>query len=81
MYEMRRIKKLMAAVLIRAIRDVYASDEFISQEAAGWLQENSLDFVNRYGLSIAQYRLADWLKNGFDERFINLDIKVSTVKK
>jgi hypothetical protein len=73
MYEMRGIRRLMAAVLIRAIRDVYVEDEFIRKDAADWLQEKSVKHAIQYGLRISHYRVSDWVESGFSEELVSKD--------
>lgn len=65
MYEMKGIRRLMAAVLLRAIRDVYAGDKVVRYQATEWLQSNSIEHINRYGLKISALKLNRWIENGF----------------
>lgn len=64
MYEMKGIRRLMAAVLLRAIRDMYASDKVIRYQASEWLQRSSIEHINKYGLKISQWRFGKWVENG-----------------
>lgn len=65
MYELKGIRRLMAAVLLRAIRDVYASDKVTRYQATEWLQKSSINHINQYGLKISQWRLSRWIEQGF----------------
>ncbi len=70
MYEMRGIRRLMAAVLIRAIRDFYSRDEILRDEATDWLRKKSIKHASQYGLKIAYYRLSNWVESGFSEEMV-----------
>ena len=65
MYQMKAIKRLMAAVLLRAIRDVYAGDEVVQCQAKEWLEKSSIEHINKYGLKISSLKMNRWMENGF----------------
>ena len=74
MYEMKGIKRLAAAVLVRAIRDVYVSDARVRDEAALWLQCRSIEHVNLFRLKVPQFKLQRWIESGFVDEVVNLDL-------
>ena len=74
MYQMKAIKRLMAAVLLRAMRDVYVNDKVVRVEAADWLQKKSVEHVNLYRLKVPQFKLQRWIESGFTDDVVRMDI-------
>lgn len=65
MYQMKAIRRLMAAVLLRAIRDVYAGDEVVRYQSKEWLEKSSIEHINKYGLKVSSLKMHRWMENGF----------------
>ena len=64
-YEFSGIRRLMAAVVLRAVRDVYASDAIARYTAKEWLRVCGLDYVHMSGLNISVFRFERWLDEDF----------------
>ena len=80
MYQMKAIKRLMAAVLLRAMRDVYVSDKVVRTEAVDWLQKKSVEHVNLYRLKVPQFKLQRWIESDFTDDVVRMDILGYPVK-
>ena len=74
MYQMKAIKRLMAAVLLRAIRDVYAEDKVVRYQAKEWLESKSVEHVNLYRLKVPQFKLQRWIESDFTDCVVQLDV-------
>jgi len=81
MYELKGCRRLMAAVLIRAVRDVYAQEKYIRNDATGWLQDHGLEYVVKSGIQVSQVRIHRWIDGGFDRSLVDLDWKIPNINK
>ena len=72
-YRYSGIRRLMAAVLVRAIRDVYHQESWMRKEARDWLRSSAVDVVHIFGVRIPDVRLDEWIKADFDEGRVRKD--------
>jgi hypothetical protein len=63
----------MAAVLVRAIRDVYHHESWMRKEAKDWLRSSGADVIRVYGVRVQEVNLVEWIKSDFDEGRVRKD--------
>lgn len=66
-YEFSGIRRLMAAVVLRAVRDVFHEEEWLRSEAKGWLDENGEYVLRAFAIDVPEVKLGDWIRGGFQE--------------
>jgi len=72
-YRYSGIRRLMAAVLVRAIRDVYHQESWMRKEARDWLRSSGADVIRAYGVRVQEVNLVEWIKADFDEGRVRKD--------
>ena len=65
------VRRLMAAVLLRAILDVYSTDEQTRSEARAWLEEAGEIIVQIYQIKMDVPMLTRWIRNGFPREAVH----------
>lgn len=73
-YSSSGIRRLMAAVMLRAVRDVFSSDYVVREDAKRWLKKYGIKHVNQYGLKISVLKFNCWIESDFTEGAVNLEI-------
>jgi len=69
-YEFSGIRRLMAAVVLRAVRDVFHQEEWMRSEAKAWLGENGEYVLRAFAIDVPEVKLEEWVRSGFDEKRI-----------
>ena len=66
-YEFSGIRRLMAAVVLRAVRDVYHQEEWMQIEAKAWLGETGEYVLRAFAIDVPEVKLGEWVRSGFQE--------------
>lgn len=73
-YNFSGIRRLMAAMILRAVRDVFSSDYVVREDAKIWLKKYGIEYVNQYGLKISFLKFNDWVQSDFRDGIVQLDV-------
>jgi len=72
-YNSSGIRRLMAAVMLRAVRDVFSSDYVVREDAKRWLKKYGIKHVNQYGLKISVLKFNQWVQSDFTDEVVKMD--------
>ena len=72
-YSSSGIRRLMAAVMLRAVRDVFSSDYVVREDAKRWLKKYGIKHVNQYGLKISVLKFNQWVQSDFTDEVVKMD--------
>lgn len=59
------LDRLMAAILLQAVRDVFSSDYKTRQSSRIWLKEHGVDYAVGHHFGFPIHLFEDWIKRDF----------------
>jgi hypothetical protein len=72
-YSSSGIRRLMAALMLRAVRDVFSQDVVVREDAKRWLSKYGIKHINQYGLKISVLKFNHWVQSDFTEGVVQMD--------
>lgn len=67
------LRRLMVALFLRTVKDVYNPDELVCFDAKKWLRENAVAFMHRFEIKLSHERICTWIREDFPREMVDMN--------